>query len=245
MPFYRFHFPRLCALLLTAIALASGLWGCAPDYDSDIGDFMPDVPVTEAVVTVVPRPGNTFVMIVDSSTVLSPLHGYKPPFADRETRALATLGFVNGCPSGNGEVTPVLVSSLTAIPEPQIVNASSLSHEWGRGEITVSSAWPTLLEDGYLTLSVTVSGAPDTYAESCFKLVTGIDPSNPADMELRYKPSVTDGDKSSNLILAFNLNNIAGLKNGTDLTLHWTSPGGPCVLRLPIRLRYTSLLLQK
>lgn len=228
-------------IMVPVLALLTAMTSCTDynsKYDSDPG--FPDDVIQEwkfAVVTVMPRQEGSYVMVVDSDNVYAPRDFPASPFGRYEARAIAMFAFLEKKQFSPEGYEMVAVQGLSEIPTPPTAPAASLPPDWGQGEITVSPDWPTLIADGYLTLSVTVNGAPSYYPEGCFKLVTGIDPDNPCAMELRYNPVYPDSREPSKITLAFNLNKLPGLKTGDDLTLEWLSPGGRCTLRLPIRLR--------
>lgn len=220
------------------IALALSMLTACSNYDGDISDLQAQISrERKAVVTYVPIEGNSFRFILDGSSVIKAVNGLGRPMGDFERRCLISYTITGqryepdtlGGKTLYIEAMVYTVDSIfTKTPTPFDPDNSYLSHA-----IQVYDQWPTLIADGYLTVLVN---------RDCnlngLRLVTGINPDDPLEMELTYDsrviPQVTN---PYNPVAAFDLSGVKGLADGQMLRLRWTGSDGPHVDSLQIHLR--------
>ena len=96
--------------------------------------------------------------------------------------------------------------------------------------------WVTVAEDGYLTLRVrTRWNNPSAVHE--LNLLTGVNPENPHEFELRHNAhGDTNGEWGDGLI-AFNLNGLPELNGTISIKLRWKSFSGEKTSEFSLRMR--------
>ena len=225
-------------------ASATFLQSC--DNDND-GPVMVNLPT--ALVTVCPDTDESFVMNLDENTVLNPVNLAKSPFGAKEVRALVNFYFVsdekqsdkNSADTQHGiTVHNVHVCRIDSIRTKLPAATTTDNNEtYGSDPFEIVRDWVTIGEDGYLTMRIrTYWNDPDR--KHTINLVTGVNPDDPMEMELHHD---ADGDISGmtrDALIAFNLNNIAGLSGDVKLKLRWNSFSGEKTAEIDMKMRNTS-----
>lgn len=219
--------------ILPAALCLPFLFSSCLDSDDNTSVYQPT-----AIVTVCPDADESFVMQLDPTTKLVPVNLKKSPFGAKEVRAL--VNYTEEEPAGYGyDIRNVHVNWIDSIrtKEPEILLPDQNVDDFGSDPVEIVKDWVTVAEDGYLTLRIrTVWGY--TGIKHRISLITGTDPDNPFDLELRHD---ADGDTSGNLgdaLIAFNLNKLPRTTDGTEkITLRWKSFEGDKTTTFDIQMR--------
>lgn len=187
-----------------------------------------------ALVTVKPT-GDSFILQLDDSTRLVPINMTKSPYGDREVRALVNYKVVekdNKYSSAHISCIDqsVHINWLDSIRTKMTVPSLGADNDiltYGNDRIEIVNDWVTVAEDGYLTLRTrTLWGYPGN--THYLNLVTGVNPENPFELELRHDARGDVGVSWGDALIAFNLRDV--LKNATSdkvkFTLRWNSFSG-------------------
>lgn len=191
-----------------------------------------------ALVTVCPDADGGFVMQLDDETQLVPVNLKTSPFGSKEVRALVNYTETN-VSTQDKNVRSVKVNWIDSICTKLPVETLGDRDEdrFGNDPIEIVQDWVTVAEDGYLTLRVrTLWGSPK--AIHIINLVTGTNPEDPFELELRHDAKGdTDGDFGDALI-AFNLNKLQKADSGdAEIKLKWKSFTGEKSARFKIKMR--------
>ena len=94
-----------------------------------------------------------------------------------------------------------------------------------------------MAEDGYLTLRIrTLWGTP--HAAHVLNLVTGTNPKNPYELELRHDAKGDRNGRWGDALIAFNLNKLPGANAGNvKIKLKWMSFTGEKSAEFEIKMR--------
>ena len=196
-----------------------------------------------AIVTVCPAIDETFVMQLDDATQLIPVNMKKSPFGNKEVRALVNYTEVE---EGSRAYTTrnVEVNWLDSIRTklPVIITPSEDEEEdendtLGDDPIEIVNDWVTVAEDGYLTLRFrTLWGL--TNIPHHINLVTGINPDDPFEFELRHDAKGDTYGNPGDALIAFNLNHLSSeFKEVEHITLRWKSFSGDKTTTFDIKMR--------
>lgn len=219
-------------LSFASLVIPMMLPSCTDDNDN-YDKFRPT-----AVVTVCPNADGSFVMQLDDETQLIPTNLKTSPFGDKEVRAL--VNFTESQPSAKAYQTRnVEVNWLDSIrTKLPVESLGELDDEkFGNDPIEIVNDWVTVAEDGYLTLRIrTVWNHVET--PHVLNLVSGINPDNPFELELRHDAKGdTDGNWGDALI-AFNLNQLPRTGSETEtINLKWKSFSGDKSTSFKIKMR--------
>ena len=215
-------------LLVSGIAMQS----C---NDNDGNYYQPT-----ALVTVHPMSDGTFVMHLDDSTVLYPTNIKSSPFGEKEVRALLNYAYSDESKNPQNVFVHWIDSIRTKMPVPSIDEEHDKMY--GNDPIEIVKDWVTVAEDGYLTLRIrTRWGISGT--THLINLLTGTNPENPYELELRHNAQGDTNGKMGDALIAFNLN---GLKTAGEsdirIKLNWESFSGKKNIEFDLRLRPTAEL---
>lgn len=221
---------RLFAPALGILAAASPLNSC---NDIDDGDTLWQ---TGAVVTVRPSADGSFVMQLDSATVLRPVNLCASPFGTKQVRAL--INFTPAPGRCLADTAAVYVHRMDSIRTklPVASHGEADDSLYGCDPLDIVDDWMTVAEDGYLTLRIRMRGGLPG-ATHRVNLLTGLDPNNPFELELRHDAGGSTTGPAADALVAFDLNALAAPgQQRAELTLHWRSPRGRRSATFPLDL---------
>ena len=221
---------RLKTCVLGLIVLTCALQSCVDDDDDSMAQRRPT-----ALVTVRPTDGGAFTLQLDNTTTLYPSNMKSSPFGNKEVRAL-----VNYTDDGNGgKVRNVYINWMdsirTKMPVPNLGTENDA--RYGNDAIEIVKDWVTVAEDGYLTLRIrTQWGRVNN--KHYVNLLTGINPDNPYELELRHDAKGDIGGSMGDALIAFNLNDLPPKdKQNVKLKLNWKSFSGKKSAEFDLYLR--------
>lgn len=220
---------RLAALALGTIIMSGSLSSCT-DNDDNMALLQPT-----ALVTVRPTVASGFTLQLDNTTVLYPTNMKNSPFGDKEVRAL-----VNYTEDENsGDIRSIHINWIDSIrtkkPVPDL--GTENNDRYGNDAIEIVKDWVTIAEDGYLTLRIrTLWGM--TNKKHYLNLLTGVNPDNPYEVELRHNANGDVGGTMGDALIAFNLNDLP-VKDSQNvkLKLNWKSFSGPKTTEFDLYVR--------
>lgn len=219
----------LTTFVLGALLLNGTLSSCTND-ENNMELLQPT-----ALVTVRPTDSGEFTLQLDNTTILYPSNLKSSPFGKKEVRAL-----VNYTEDGGyGDARSVHINWIDSIRTKNPVPDLGIENDdrYGNDAIEIVKDWVTIAEDGYLTLHIrTQWGMSNT--KHCINLLTGINPDDPFEVELRHDANGDTGGSMGDALIAFNLNDLPG-KDGQDvkLKLNWESFSGPKSAEFDLHLR--------
>lgn len=178
-----------------------------------------------ALVTVRPTDSGTFTLQLDNTTTLYPTNMKSSPFGNKEVRAL-----VNYTDEGSrGNTRNVYINWIDSIRTKKTVPDLGIENDakYGNDAIEIVNDWVTIAEDGYLTLRIRTQWGMLNNKHN-INLLTGVNPDNPYEVELRHDANGDIGGNMGDALIAFNLNDLP-LKDGetVKLKLNWKSFSGP------------------
>lgn len=230
------QFARKAMRLLPLAALAAmsmSLQSCLDDDDDSYSPYRPT-----AIVTVCPSSDGSFRMVLNDSTTLTPTNMSSSPFGNKEVRALVNY---SDDPQTYG-VQSVRINWIDSIrtKEPVFVKPGDNIPAYGSDPVEIVRDWVTVAEDGYLTLRVRTnwdgSGKPHY-----FNLLTGNNPENPYELELRHDARGDIHGQSGDALIAFNLNSLPHSSRGPlKFKLNWNSFSGQKSLEFELMMRNES-----
>ncbi len=200
------------------LALSAAFTSCLEDNKDEVS-FRPT-----ALVTVKPT-ADSFILQLDDTTRLEPANMTKSPYGDKEVRALVNYD-IKEKKTGMQKVHINWMDSIrTKMTVPSLGDKNNATY--GNDPVEIVNDWVTVAEDGYLTLRVrTRWGYPGKV--HYLNLLTGIDPKNPYELELRHDAKGDTYGNWGDALIAFNLREI--LKDATSdkvkFTLRWNSFSG-------------------
>lgn len=215
-------------MALGLVGISAILPSCLDDSD-DVSYVRPT-----ALVTVIPASDLSFVLQLDNTTTLYPSNMTVSPFGNKEVRALVNYE-TDGEPGSNMVHINWMDSIRTKLPVASCGIDDALLY--GDDAVDIVNDWVTVAEDGYLTLRVrTVWGNQGRI--HYFNLLTGVNPDNPYELELRHNAGGDLGGAVGDALIAFNLNGLPRT-DGDDvkITLRWNSFAGPKTADIDLSLR--------
>lgn len=220
-----------------AVVLATGFafQSCLDDDDNDYASLYPN-----ALVTVCPQTDGSFFMNLDENTRLHPVNVKTSPFGNKEVRAL--LNFSAEKHAENATDINVHVNRLDSIRTklPVVTTGTEDDEKFGNDPIEIVKDWVTVAEDGYLTLRLR-TGWGNTQTVHFINLVTGINPENPYEFELRHDANGDRPLREADVLIAFNLNQLPAPADGkTKVKLRWNSYSGEKTLEFDLLMRPTA-----
>lgn len=140
-----------------------------------------------ALVTAKTSADDVFYLQLDDKTTLFPVNVSKSPFGDKEVRALCNFDFVEG--SSEHYDRNVKLHWIDSVRTKDMVFTLGTKEDdekaYGKAPVEIYNSWITVLEDGYLTLSICgIWGNPSI--KHGIDLVAGVDPQDPYLLELRH-----------------------------------------------------------
>lgn len=202
------------ALLVSSVLLQS----CGND-DENYFEF--NYPT--ALVTICPDESENFTMQLDNETTLYPSNITKSPYGSKEVRALVNYTVDDSRPDGCGVYVNWLDSIRTKLP---VMTLDNNDEAFGNDPLEIINDWVTVAEDGYLTLRFrTIWG--NAFTPHHVNLVTGINPDDPFEFELRHDAKGDIYGHYNDALIAFNLNQLP--RTGNDpvkVKIHWNSFSG-------------------
>lgn len=204
---------------------------CLDDDDNSLSYNLPT-----ALVTVCPGEDGSFVMNLDDSTTLRPTNVKTSPFGKKEVRALVNYSVDDASRSGK-TVKDVKVNWLDSIrTKLPVVSVGDNAKEYGDDPVEVVRDWVTVAEDGYLTLRVRTNWSSQSNPHT-LNLVTGVNPGNPMEMELRHDAHGDLYGAPGDALVAFNLNGLPGLGEKARIKLRWKSYSGEKSVEFDLKMR--------
>lgn len=221
-------------LLLSIVGVVALMMlpSCTNDDDS------PELLRPTALVTVCPNADGSFIMQLDNATQLVPTNLKTSPFGTKEVRALVNYTETNVSPQDK-KVRNVEVNWLDSIRTKLPVETLGKQDEikYGNDPIEIVQDWVTVAEDGYLTLRIrTLWGSP--HATHILNLVTGTNPEDPYELELRHDAKGDENGRWGDALIAFNLNKLPRGDAGiAKIKLKWKSFTGDKSAKFEIKMR--------
>lgn len=191
-----------------------------------------------ALVTVCPNADGSFIMQLDDETRLVPTNLKSSPFGTKEVRALVNYTETNVSPQDkiirNVEVN-WLDSIRTKLPVETLGEQDAV--KFGNDPVEIVQDWVTVAEDGYLTLRIrAIWSSP--HATHILNLVTGTNPKDPYELELRHDAKGDKNGRWGDALIAFNLNKLHGADAGkAKIKLKWKSFTGDKSAEFEIKMR--------
>lgn len=221
-------------LLLSIVGVVALMMlpSCTNDDDS------PELLRPTALVTVCPNADGSFIMQLDNATQLVPTNLKTSPFGTKEVRALVNYTETNVSPQDK-KVRNVEVNWLDSIRTKLPVETLGKQDEvkYGNDPVEIVQDWVTVAEDGYLTLRIrTLWGSP--HATHILNLVTGTNPDDPYELELRHDAKGDKNGRWGDALIAFNLNKLPRGDAGiAKIKLKWKSFTGDKSAEFEIKMR--------
>lgn len=191
-----------------------------------------------ALVTVCPDDDGSFIMQLDNATRLIPVNMTSSPFGKKEVRALVNYTETDAAPKEK-ETRTVRVNWIDSIRTKMPVESLGDQNDamYGCDPVEIVRDWVTVAEDGYLTLRIrTLWGTSQT--AHVLNLVTGTNPENPYDLELRHDAKGDCEGRWGDALIAFNLNNLPRTDSGTaTINLKWKSFSGEKSAQFELQMR--------
>lgn len=206
------------------VVMAATLFqSCNKDDDKTIVYYFPN-----ALVTVKQASDKTVYLQLDDKTTLYPVNMKSSPFGDKEVRALTNFALINKESKPYDKAVHInwIDSILTKPALPTTGTESTDKEKYGSDAIEIVKDWVTLAEDGYLTLRFrTVWG--NTHTTHYINLLTGVNPDNPYEVELRHDAHGDTHGIIGDALVAFNLKDLPDTNGKTvKLKLKWQSFNG-------------------
>ena len=219
-------------LSIVGVMVLMMLPSCTNDDDS------PELLRPTALVTVCPNADGSFIMQLDNATQLVPTNLKTSPFGTKEVRALVNYTETNVSPQDK-KVRNVEVNWLDSIRTKLPVETLGKQDEvkYGNDPVEIVQDWVTVAEDGYLTLRIrTLLGSP--HATHILNLVTGTNPDDPYELELRHDAKGDKNGRWGDALIAFNLNKLPRGDAGiAKIKLKWKSFTGDKSAKFEIKMR--------
>lgn len=219
-------------LSIVGVVVLMMLPSCTNDDDS------PELLRPTALVTVCPNADGSFIMQLDNATQLVPTNLKTSPFGTKEVRALVNYTETNVSPQDK-KVRNVEVNWLDSIRTKLPVETLGKQDEvkYGNDPVEIVQDWVTVAEDGYLTLRIrTLWGSP--HATHILNLVTGTNPEDPYELELRHDAKRDKNGRWGDALIAFNLNKLPRGDAGiAKIKLKWKSFTGDKSAKFEIKMR--------
>lgn len=188
----------------------------------------PDLNYPTALVTACTQGDSLFILQLDDSTTLYPSNITRSPFG-REVRALVNYSETD---ARNHVYINWIDSIRTKNPMPTM--GAKNDSLYGTDPIEIVRDWVTIAEDGYLTLRVrTLWGG--TGKKHNINLLTGTNPDNPYELELRHDALGDICGTMGDALIAFNLNAMCPSANPIKMTLKWQSFSGEKSVEFDLR----------
>lgn len=210
------------------MAIASIVFSsCDTDSDNNVS-YLPT-----ALVTVKPT-ADSFILQLDDVTRLKPSNMTKSPFGDKEVRALVNYNIEDD----KSDMKLVHINWIDSIRTKMTVPSLGDENDkaYGNDHVEIVKDWVTVAEDGYLTLRIRTrwgNGQTVHY----FNLLTGVNPENPYEVELRHDAKGDAPARWGDALIAFNLREVlAGAEaDKVKFTLRWNSFDGKKTIEFDLK----------
>ena len=190
-----------------------------------------------ALVTVRPESNGTFYLQLNDSIKLKPTNMKASPFGKKEVRAL--INYTQDEKTKKEKIQEVYVNWMDSIrtKKPVPTLGKDNDSKYGKDAIEVVRDWVTVAEDGYLTLRVRTQWGRRN-AKHSINLLTGVNPENPYELELRHDAKGDVGGNMGDVLIAFNLNDLPRDKSSkVKIKLKWKSYSGDKSADFNLKLR--------
>ena len=224
---------------IAAALVSLSLFSCSfPDHNSD-SDWPTHYP--NAMVTVKQHVGGQIFLQLDDQTTLKPDNITTHPFDGKEVRAFTNYRELTGDGGEYDELVHVywLDSILTksTVPYPEEGSGQGADELYGNAQIDIVDDWITVVEDGYLTLHLRTEWY-DANIKHRISLLTGGNPDNPYEVELRHDPNGDRVGKVADGYVAFRLSELPDTEGETvKLRLKWNSSRGERTVEFDYKTR--------
>ncbi|KXB79055.1 hypothetical protein HMPREF3034_02225 [Prevotella sp. DNF00663] len=229
-------FLSVLMMMVTSILITS----CNSDGDNN---GFRGKPLANAVVTVKPmKDGKKFYIWMSEDKVGHAKNYAKSPFGDKEVRALANLREEGKDKNGVLQFYVNWMDSIRTKPAVKTLGEKQDIATYGNDPVDVIRAFPTVAEDGYLTLGFHTMWGVNNNKKHVFNLVMDTNPKDPYELEFRHH---AHGDVTGVLrpaFIAFRLAKIDSLakaqgKKKVTLKLKWKSFFGQESVTFDYRVR--------
>lgn len=201
-----FRLVSAMAVLVIFAAVAMLMQSC--DLDNDrYYDYVICPSGPNAIVTVKTAADNTVYLQLDDNTTLLPTNLKEHPFKGKEMRAFVSYREVgdNAAPYTKAVVVNHIDSVLT---KPAVATLGDKNDEvYGKDPVEIYNGFPTVCEDNYLTLSVATAWGRNAKPH-LINLVTGVNPNNPYEVELRQNSYGDTKGQMASTTVAFSLKSL-------------------------------------
>lgn len=190
-----------------------------------------------ALVTVCPNDDGSFIMQLDNNTRLLPANLETSPFGKKEVRAL--VNYTETELSQRDDVKKVMVNWIDSIRTKLPVENLGEQNDaiYGDDPVEIVRDWVTVAEDGYLTLRIRAMWGP-SHTPHVLNLVTGVNPENPYEFELRHDAKGDCEGLWGDALIAFNLNSLPRPDSGVaTINLKWDSFSGEKSAEFELQMR--------
>ena len=212
---------RITLISLGILCTTLTLQSCLNDDNDNSNMVYPN-----ALVTVKTLADNSCYLQLDDKTTLRPTNLQKPPFGNKEVRALVNYTETNDKP-GN-YTKSVYVNWIDSIRTKTTMPTAGTDNDklYGNDPLELVNDWVTIAEDGYLTLRFrTLWGYGNKV--HYVNLLTGVNSSNPYELELRHNANGDTEGRIGDGLIAFNLKDLPDTQGKTvKLKLNWKSYNG-------------------
>lgn len=213
-----------------------GILGFAPLFQACDNDDDSMSNYHTALVTVCPNDDGSFVLNLDDATVLYPANMKVSPFGKKEVRALVNYSEVPG-EDAKAVVKNVQVNRIDSIrTKNPVMSLSDNDAAYGNDPIEIVQDWVTVAEDGYLTLRIRTLWGFNNQPH-VLNLVTGVNPEDPFEMELRHNAMGDVGGHYGDALIAFNLNALPEMEGFVKIKLRWKSFSGEKSTEFNLKMR--------
>ncbi len=204
---------------------------CLKDKD-DYVDVRPT-----GLVTVYPQEDGSFYMQLDDKTVLYPTNVKSSPYKDKVVRALVNYTEDNSSREPRIESADEIIKRNVKVnwmdsirtKEPVLTKGAEDALVYGNDPIEIMRDWVTVAEDGFLTLRVRARWGMSGKKHN-INLVSGVNPENPFEFELRHDENGDYGVELADALVAFNLNylrnDLSNSEEEVKIKLRWKSFSG-------------------
>lgn len=222
----------LLVALLSAVLAVLSLQSCDDDDNGCYEKIYPN-----AIVTVKTAADNTTYLQLDDNTTLYPENITKNPYGGKEVRAL--VNFTERKDNASGYTKTVYVNWMDSVLTKPVVPTAGDDNDgkYGNDPVEILKGFPTVCEDGYLTLAIgTVWGATPT--SHLINLVSGVNPDDPYEVELRQDAFGDTKGKYAYVTVAFSLKSLPDTNGKTvKLRVKYRSFSGDKVAEFDYKTR--------
>ena len=207
---------------LLCLALTTALQSCIDYYQYDDGyEYGKNALVTAKIAD-----DQTFYLQLNDSVTMLPSNISKPPFGNKEVRALVQYYETEMYTPGYDKT--IHVNWIDSILTKNTVKdlGSQNNAVYGNDPVDIVNDWVNIAEDCYLTLRFRTNWGPNGRPHEV-NLVTGGNKYNPYVLEFRHNAHHNNSGKIGDALVAFNLKNLPSTEGKTvKLRLEWNSYNG-------------------